>query len=1471
MSEKTNVRLPWGDKKQFRDPVYGYIQVPTPYVLYLVDTPEMQRIKGVAQSGLRPLFAAATHDRFAHSIGVYRFAMLMYKSLKNSVAAVLDEMEKRDEIKPCKAKYLKDKLKEWKNLLAIACLLHDIGHPLQSHSMEFLYDDVFLRFPEGDERKSIQRFDKEEWKRTANQYKETQTAKDPYRESPFVKALKKEKSELDKKLPSIAQGDNYEGKPHERMSAYYILTSDDLRKNIKTLCESYSEEHILNRLAECADPEKGADPEKDFRDKLDFICRMITGTKYNVPTNFPNEDMEYSLRNCVISILNGKIDADSMDYIMRNSYSSGYETSEVDYYRFCNALVVYTERGQFFSAWNKSALSVIGGFIDARNYEPQWLYSHHKVVYQDILFKELLMDAVKYVALYGLPKKTVEGCMKVWGRILDNSSGTGPFTANITRKRTPERICYAFFPYILSPFIPFDGGKFTFYQSVDGDMDTFFKQVDLDMRLQRQNAGTQGLEEDKEKLMDEFQTLYQEFRARKHKRSLWKSFAEYKRMVIRIARRLNTDFDTINRFILELIEKGLARKQFHLQADIGSDAPMSTGSSEPAAAENGRLITTENYQSEIIYLPHSGAEQQIRAGWRDTGINGRINKNVRDIFSRFTPENCRVKICSIRGKDFSKVQVLMKDEHYDLQELLDCDKILNVRFPYLFFNPKPGEDIAVIRKEFFQALEVYCRQRITDKPVGGNMYSTNSNSVIRDVVHGDISLPKAYQAVIDTPEFQRLRSIKQLATAAQVFPNACHSRFSHSLGTYYIMTKIVEHFETLCQNQGIHLFNNSSERDVVLLAALLHDLGHGPYSHAFESVTTKAHEKWTKDIITDPKTKIYQVLVQEFGGHIPQAVADCIAHKSGGQDVFSFASLYPALISSQLDADRLDYLLRDSYNTAVQFGNVDLQNLISAMRITVIGQEYSVAIDESYLSMVEHFLFGRFKMYETVYYNAYKLFSEELLQLIFQHVKAIINNKKSEVLGLAENDSLYKLLSGETLSVTEYTKLNDPAVESCFAQWMDSDKSGDRRLSLLVRAFLYRNRQEDGSPIFQRVRVFYESDDEVQDFLRQVDTLIRKFAPQFPAIRLGLEQKERSYAFINIMRTCKMYTGTSSAAGENERETGTSDKNVIWILRENGTVQDVGKISRVLGDEFHKSYLYYSRTIFQNELEQAGLSSEEINKVLMEVGKMMDSIHPRHMIEIEEKYSCTAAALERMIQLLQTFTKETCAEHEGFYMKNVENGAMVLQTIEQEDTYYDTQNFALHKANCSFRCRKASKDGREGYIFTIKRPTNSKNFGGNEQFARFEFELRTNTGDLSGEVLNFLRSRLELDCLLGIQDPSDAQIRETLCPIITIKNTRNKGILLRSTDDGTPSTFEAEVCLDQVLYNRPGALEEESKPDWQLELELKSDYLDRVLLKKFSTHLREQEGLESLSPESDSKYKKAHQFLGIEMDSKLDS
>ena len=1434
----------WKETKQFRDPVYGYIQVPVPYVRYLIDTSYMQRIKGVAQSGLRPLFAAATHDRFAHSIGVYRFAMQLYDSFCKSA---LDALKHTEKLNNEEIRSLENELLEWKNLLAIASILHDIGHPIQSHSMEFLYDDVFLKFPDEEEDlplKAIQKFDKDELERTKRQYQLVREQKISYEHSPFADAMAKKKRMLNRIFRSDPQyqipadDNNYKGNPHERMSAYYILTDKTLRENIRTLCNSYRKEHF---------GENQAITEAGLADTLDFICRMITGTRYNVPTNFKSHqaDQKYSMRNCVISILNGTIDADSMDYIMRNSYSSGYETSEVDHYRFCSALSVYIEQGQMFLAWRKSALSVIEGFISARNYEPRWLYSHHKVVYQDILMKEMLIDAVAYLSL----------------RVQESNRAAGPGSLNTW-------IHYPFFTYILSPFQPFSAERHLFYQSVDGDIENFFKQTALEME---QRFTDPGVGADESALIQEYLELYHENDSRQHKKSLWKSFSEYKQAITAIARRLDTDFDTINRYTLELIRQGLMTKGFHL--------------AESEGRENGDS-TTGHYQNEVIYYPRSRHEQRQVSKTTDgsNNVNSIITQFIPRIFESFDPKYCRIKIVCPRIKDFSREQVLMGGKHYMLSEMLEPEKGRRPCFPYLFYRPaEDASDKTDYKEKFFAALEAYCRRRLMNAPPGGNMsFQAKKGKYIRDVVHGDIFLPERFLAVIDTPEFQRLRRIKQLATATQVFPNAGHSRFSHSLGTYHVMTRIIEHFERLCAAQGMHLFHNSQERDIVLLSALLHDVGHGPYSHAFEHVSgNRSHEEWTAHIILDRQTRLNTVLRELFGEDSPRRIVDCINHKKASPDNFSFADIYPTLISSQLDADRLDYLMRDSYNTAIQFGNVDIQNLISAMRITVIDQRYSVAIDEANLSMVEHFLFGRFKMYETVYYNNYKLFSEELLQRIFKRVGALIaedDSWKTEMQQSASGKAMCSMLQGMNLSVQEYLLLDDAAIEAQFARWAvndGKDRKSDPILTWLVQAFLHRNQISSSgmkrSPaadrprkeIFCHIRVFHERDHEIQALLGQIESLLRRENVEFPGPCEKLENI--SHAFINIFRHCEMYRADSSRPDNQNGQ-----NNTIWVLRENGTVEDIGMVSRMLNDSFQKSCLYYCEEIFWEELKHCripdGQQDSRIHGILNGVKELMETSHPRNMIEIEEKYSCNRQALDEISQLLQQYTRDQSAEHDGFYLEQRSVDG-VLETIEQEDIYYDLAEGQMHEAKCSLRCRQVKTGKSKKYIFTIKKPTESKNFDRNEQFARFEFEMKARSSQLDGDVVRFIRSHLDIPGLLKQSTVRDEDIPQLLHPVLNISNRRRKGIVYRDGSEGS-TPFKAEICLDSVLYKRsPQDPDETGKPDWQIELELKSDYLDRVLLRKFTSLLRNQNDFSSrLKPESTSKYSKARQLLGLQQD-----
>lgn len=172
--------------------------------------------------------------------------------------------------------------------------------------------------------------------------------------------------------------------------------------------------------------------------------------------------------------------------------------------------------------------------------------------------------------------------------------------------------------------------------------------------------------------------------------------------------------------------------------------------------------------------------------------------------------------------------------------------------------------------------------------------------------------------LINTSEFQRLRRIKQLGTSFFTYHTAEHSRFSHSLGVYEVTRKIISQFE---RNQ----FDGwpKQTRILALVTALLHDIGHGPFSHSIESVFNINHEEWTKKIVLGD-TEINSVL-KRYDKTLPGDVVRVLNKTYDKAIVID-------IISSQLDADRMDYLLRDAYNTGVNYGTFDLERILRVLR-----------------------------------------------------------------------------------------------------------------------------------------------------------------------------------------------------------------------------------------------------------------------------------------------------------------------------------------------------------------------------------------------------------------------------------------------------------------------------------------------------------------------------------------------------------
>ena len=224
---------------------------------------------------------------------------------------------------------------------------------------------------------------------------------------------------------------------------------------------------------------------------------------------------------------------------------------------------------------------------------------------------------------------------------------------------------------------------------------------------------------------------------------------------------------------------------------------------------------------------------------------------------------------------------------------------------------------------------------------------------IRDPVHGYIKVTEAERDVIDTPFVQRLRRIHQLAGAYLVYPGAVHTRFDHVIGAMQVAGQVAE-----ALSLWVDLMPDQIQE--IRLAALLHDVGHGPFSHTFEEVlagkTNTTHEDVSQRIIRE--TSIRDMLNKH--GFSPRKMSDFAVGKYSAKPPFT-----NEIIAGGLSADIMDYLLRDSYFTGVEYGKVDVQRVIDSLRVA----EKHIAVDNAGLYAFEALLLARYQMFKAVYFH----------------------------------------------------------------------------------------------------------------------------------------------------------------------------------------------------------------------------------------------------------------------------------------------------------------------------------------------------------------------------------------------------------------------------------------------------------------------------------------------------------------------
>lgn len=380
------------------------------------------------------------------------------------------------------------------------------------------------------------------------------------------------------------------------------------------------------------------------------------------------------------------------------------------------------------------------------------------------------------------------------------------------------------------------------------------------------------------------------------------------------------------------------------------------------------------------------------------------------------------------------------------------------------------------------------------------------SKVFRDPIYGYITVEYEIIArLIDTYEFQRLRRIRQLAGVSLVFQTAEHTRFTHSLGAYELAR--------LCLNnvEGLKELLTENESLILLISALLHDIGHGPYSHAFEHVLKHSHEEMSCKLILG-ETEINKIL-SEYDG-LAEDVVNVLSH--GGK--------YPViegLISSQLDVDRMDYLCRDAYNTGATYGNIDFRRIMRTMKVL----DGKIVFRASGVNSIESYIMARYHMYWQVYFHPKSRAYELLLQSIYMRISDLTkNNVKIN----ANVDELISVIQNPD-DLASYVILDDSYVNGMIKQLTKAD---DEILRDLAISFEKRS-------LYKFIEI--NNEDEYNEALKIKDEMDPIMAPYY-----FNENKVTQTAYLHVASTLD------------------DDINDIKILTPNGKIESLEEYSPII-------------------------------------------------------------------------------------------------------------------------------------------------------------------------------------------------------------------------------------------------------------------------------------------------------------------
>ena len=390
------------------------------------------------------------------------------------------------------------------------------------------------------------------------------------------------------------------------------------------------------------------------------------------------------------------------------------------------------------------------------------------------------------------------------------------------------------------------------------------------------------------------------------------------------------------------------------------------------------------------------------------------------------------------------------------------------------------------------------------------MRSRNKLKIINDPIYGFIHIPSTLVFdIIEHPYFQRLRRINQMALSYLVFPGAKHTRFEHVLGCVFLMQKTVE----MLRFKGIQISNKEAEG--LYIAILLHDIGHGPFSHAMEHSIVEgiSHEEIS--------LRFMQELNNVFNGKLETAIA-------------MFQGTYPRkfmhqLISSQLDMDRADYLKRDSFYTGVAEGNINSERLISMLNV----RNDELVVEEKGLYSVEKFLIARRLMYWQVYLHKTSVAAEQILIRLLNRAKELVQQGQKLTMSTALAFFVKNKISKDNFSqevLEMFARLDDTDIISAMKEWQFYP---DAVLSKLSKMLLNRD--------LPKIKV------RLNDFEEQKIKRLQKLS-----LAKGIDEKDMKYFVFTGVMTNRAYN---------------PEKEIIKILTKNGRVVELSKTSEAINLE----------------------------------------------------------------------------------------------------------------------------------------------------------------------------------------------------------------------------------------------------------------------------------------------------------------